>query len=166
MSHSERKKGPPESELVRTDADGRFEAFVLPGEVGANVVGKVPGLLPEAGRGWREHKQVVAAKDGIFELEPIEMLATKTITGRLVDQFNHPLGEIELSANDEETQRLDGVKTAADGSFSLEVPADAEPTFEARPPGVGFVDVEIVQANPLVLHAADFPAAGKKALDT
>ena len=154
VNHTFRELGPPESEEVRTDADGRFEAYVLPGQVGGHVIGKVPGLMPEEGPGgWWQQREDVAAQEGVVELKPIELVASKTIKGRLVDQFNHPLAGVTIHAGNGPRGGYGWAETESDGSFSLDVPADADPTYRISQRRVGAIDADVVQRDPLVLRA-------------
>ena len=72
---------------VKTDAKGQFEAFVLPGTVELRMT--------SAPRDYRAAdlimKLEVPANVHVFELEPIDLVPTKNITGRLVDKNQQPL---------------------------------------------------------------------------
>ena len=163
VNHTFRELGPPESEEVRSDADGRFEAYVLPGQVGEHVIGKVPGLMPEEGPGgWWQQREDVAAQEGVVELKPIELVASKTIKGRLVDQFNRPLAGVTIHAGNGPGGGYGWAKTESDGRFSLDVPADADPTYRISQQRAGDIDTDVVQADPLVLRVrVVYPPAKK-----
>ena len=150
----------PQHEQVRTDAEGRFEAYVLPGEVVLHVA-NLPGLMEEPDRRGPPRDEV-AVQDGIVELKPIEMVATKTIAGHLVDQFDHPVAGTNVSANDDRSRWLGGATTDSDGSFSLQLPSDAEPSYQVRARLFGSIDADVVQADPLLLRRADGISASEE----
>ena len=150
----------PQHERVRTDAEGRFEAYVLPGEVVVHVA-KLPGLMEEPDRRGPQRDEV-AAQEGVVELRPIEMVATKTIAGHLVDQFDHPVAGVLVLAGDGPAQNLGADTTDSDGGFSLQLPSDAEPSYQVRTQLFGSVDADVVQRDPLVLRARmAYPPAKK-----
>ena len=135
VSHSFAKNGPPVSEETRTDHEGRFEAATLPGRVEANVITNSCPLMPEERQRDSRQEEEIRSQDGIVDVKPIEMIASKTINGRLFDQFNRPLEGVGVISN----SYRGSATTAWDGCFSLQVPADAEPSYEVIGRHIPFV---------------------------
>lgn len=140
-----------QDERVRTDNQGKFEEYVLPGEVRRSVV-------TMAG----DYRQVdtfesyeVPAGVGDFDLPPIEVVPTVKIDGRLIDDSDRPVAGV----------RVIGILRGAmyqstpcdkDGRFSINrAPLNIE--FErflvdaAKEQG-GVLPARMVQKKPLILR--------------
>jgi BlaR1 peptidase M56/Carboxypeptidase regulatory-like domain len=134
---------------VRSDADGKFETYVLPGPVWQQVIGPPAQMQPAESAG---KKQEITATTEVVDLPPIEMLKTKEIAGRLIDQFGNPLVGVKLFGV-VRNRRLGSSTTTENGGFTMQVPPDAELAYRVWPEGQGPVDADIVERDPLVIRA-------------
>jgi Carboxypeptidase regulatory-like domain len=129
--------GPSEPVRVRTDAEGLYEAFVPSGLVGHRVL-KVPApyLCPPPFVGPRPVE--VPPAIARFELPRVALTRGADIKGKVVDEFEHPVGNARVEAS---WTMFDGriraprsamVTTRLDGSFVLgPVAPDAEVSLVA-----------------------------------
>jgi len=89
-----------QGETVRTDADGRFEADVLPGQVLQQMIG-----LPETYANWTEEQSIFAQQINVpgdvetFDLPAVEIIPTLQRTGTLLDENNEPVANVEISVS-------------------------------------------------------------------
>ena len=85
------------TEQTVTDEKGRFEAFVLPGEVRMFIQHK-PAEFDEWECTEERRKTPVVAPNGIetFDLPPIELERTKAVEGLIVDHNDQPLPKVRL----------------------------------------------------------------------
>lgn len=135
---------------ARTDDQGRFETYVLPGEVSQQAI-TITDALVQLGEPWAEKTEVPKTTEP-FDLPPVEFAATKKVTGRLIDQRDKPLAGLPLHALSG-NRRYGVATTADDGSFTIDVPADAEISYQVWPDPQGPIDTEIVERDPLLLRA-------------
>ena len=87
-----------------------------------------------------------------FDLPPIELVETRKISGRLIDQRDEPLKGLRLNAL-AGNRRYGFATTGNDGSFTMDVPPDMALTYQVWPKGQGPVDAAVIASEPLVLRA-------------
>src|SRR5207248_922342 len=115
-----------QSDQVTSGPDGRFEAFVVPGDVKLHVI-RVPEGYVQLGAPWAEPVRV-PADPGTFDLPPIELVkAGPAIPGTLVDGRDRPLSGVQVIAVSG-NRRYGFARTDAAGAF----------TFQGVPPGIEF----------------------------
>lgn len=141
---------PRQSDRVETDAQGRFTAHVLPGDVTMHVISMPDGFV-QLGEPWAEKHRVPEGKT--FDLPAIEVVQGITVTGRLVDAENRPVAEISLNGISG-NRRYGFGRTDKKGAFSLsKAPAGLEMSYQVWPsPHENPVDAQIVTRDPLVLR--------------
>jgi len=143
-----------QSEQPRTDAEGRFEAYVLPGQVRQSLYSQ-----PEQFTHWMDERERwnepidVPAQASDFDLPPIELVETFERRGKLVDQDNEPVGDIQLSAV-VGNRRMSFAKTKADGTFSMWLPENqAIDSYTVFLTHQGpYEKAEVISEAPLVLQ--------------
>lgn len=141
--------GHHQSEQITTDADGKYEARVLPGAVRIQVV-SLPDNLVQVGAPWAEPIQVPKDVDN-FELPTIEVVGTHEIAGQLVGVKDQPLPNVQLFAI--HGNRRYGFGTSdAEGRFKLRVPDGIETKIEVYVEGRGSMPVQVIQREPLVVR--------------
>ncbi len=84
-----------QSDTVKSDAAGKYTARVLPGKVGMQVI-HVPNYDATQLSDSRTAKYDVPEDSTDFELPPIELTKTKTLSGRLLDAAGKPLPERQI----------------------------------------------------------------------
>ncbi|HEY4233651.1 MAG TPA: carboxypeptidase-like regulatory domain-containing protein [Lacipirellulaceae bacterium] len=140
--------------LALTDSDGRFEVFVLPGQVQQQLIMQPDEFSrwTEEKAGWEQQIQVSGDRPEA-ELPPIEIVQTFGRSGRLVDQHDQPVANATISAI-AGNRRFSVSNSVADGSFSLwlpETPAmDKYEVNVAHSEPIG--EATVVQAEPLLLQ--------------
>ncbi|MHB1558602.1 MAG: sigma-70 family RNA polymerase sigma factor [Isosphaeraceae bacterium] len=141
---------PRQSDQVETDAQGRFTANVLPGDVTMHVISLPDGLV-QLGEPWAEKHRVPEGKT--FDLPAIEVVKGLTITGRVVDLENRPVADVSLNGISG-NRRYGFGKTDEKGAFSLsDVPAGLEMSYQVWPSDhENPVDAQIVTREPLALR--------------
>ncbi len=78
-----------QGDLVVSDEAGRFETYVLAGDVRQHAI-FMPGEFLQLGTS-RQQRHAVPADADLFELPPIEVLTTTTVEGRLIDETGKPV---------------------------------------------------------------------------
>jgi hypothetical protein len=149
LGDGQKKIQPDGTSMCVSDAKGRFETYIMPGEAGMSVFGlPEPFVRPEGplfvpiGR--------VADDAETVDLPPIEVTRGVTVTGRLVDAQDRPIAHARLFAGPASTI------TDRHGDFTMPgVPAGQQPTYHVnfRPQDKSSVIAEIVRENPLLLRA-------------
>jgi hypothetical protein len=145
-----------QSEQVRTDADGRFEANVLAGSVRRQLI-----ITPEEfsnwiveDAGWQMQNAInVPAGVETFDLPPLELIETSERTGRLVDRANRPVAGASIRAIAGNRVYAWG-ESDEQGAFTLRLPPGLEveryDASRTRQEGPG--NVTILEDSPLVLR--------------
>jgi hypothetical protein len=142
-----------QSDQMRTDERGEFEAVVLPGKVRQQLIMRPEEFSrwTEAKAGWDDAIEVVAGK--LHELPPIELVETLARRGRLIDKAGQPVANVMFSAV-KENRRYAVAKTDASGAFELHLPK--EPAMESYSVELSrdepFVEAKVVSEEPLVLQ--------------
>ncbi len=142
---------PRQSDQVETDAQGRFTAHVLPGDVTTQVISMPDGLV-QLGAPWAEKHRVPEGAQ-TFDLPAIEVVKGHTITGRVVDAQDRPVADVSLNGVSGD-RRYGFGQTDKNGAFSLsDVPAGLEMSYQVWPSQhENPVDAQIVTREPLVLR--------------
>jgi RNA polymerase sigma factor (sigma-70 family) len=153
LGDGQKKIQPDGTSMCVSDAKGRFETYIMPGEAGMSVFGlPEPFVRPEGplfvpiGR--------VADDAETVELPPIEVARGVTVTGRLVDAQDRPIADAQLFAGPASTI------TARHGDFTMVgVPARVQRTYYVnfRRREKSSVLAEIVRENPLLLRVTIIP---------
>lgn len=142
-----------QSEHVTSDANGRFTAYALPGTVRTQVI-RMPGAYVRADHVVVQNHEV-PADAGEFELPPIEVVPTRSLKGRMVDEHDHPVAEAGISLI-VENRRYGYGRTDTEGRFTLSgIPAtltlnDVE--YEIHLESEERKEAEVVTAEPLLLR--------------
>ncbi|WP_165219236.1 sigma-70 family RNA polymerase sigma factor [Aquisphaera insulae] len=139
-------------ETVASDKEGHFEGYVLPGRVTMQVIAMSGNFVQP--RGSREKPIQVAEGLSTFELQPLEVVPTRAIEGKLLDGKGQPLAKGRLAAKQGEDLLGYGM-TDDHGAFSLfgvpEGPIEGYQAYFDDAPG-GFHDLVVVSKDPLVLR--------------
>jgi hypothetical protein len=153
LGDGQKKIQPDGISMCASDAMGRFETYIMPGEVGMSVFGlPEPFVRPEGPLFERISR--VADNAETVELPPIEVARGVTVNGRLVDAQDRPIGDAQLSAGPA------SAITDRNGDFTMVgVPAGLQPTYYVnfRPREKSSVIAEIVRENPLLLRVMITP---------
>jgi len=142
-----------QSEHVTSDANGQFTAYALPGTVRTQVI-RMPGPYVRANHVVVQSHEV-PEDAGEFELPPIEVVSTRSLKGRMVDEHDHPVAEAGISLI-VENRRYGYGKTGTDGRFTLSgIPEtltldDVE--YEIHVESEERKKAEVVSAEPLLLR--------------
>jgi hypothetical protein len=82
-------------DYAATDSAGRYSAMVLPGQVSVQIIyaGR-PGLVLPLDARTATIRVPEGSSD--FELPPVELIKTKAVSGRLLDQDGKPLGKFHV----------------------------------------------------------------------
>jgi beta-lactamase regulating signal transducer with metallopeptidase domain len=138
-----------------SDAEGKFTAYVLPGEVRLQMI-YIPGGLMRIGSSQPPYAATCTVPEDAkkFTLPPLEVVRTKKISGRLVDPDGKPVAHAQLSIEWDSAHDYAG-KSDDKGQFVLRVPAEAP--LDALQFNAFFVttephEAEVVQRDPLVLR--------------
>jgi len=143
--------GARQSDHARSDAEGKFETFVLPGPVRQQAI-ILPDRYQQLGEPWRD-KLVVPVTDKPFDLPPLDVVQTLELNGRLIDQNDKPLVGLRLNGV-VGNRRYGFATTAKEGRFTMQVPPDIELSYQVWVDrNIGPVDAEIVERDPIVLRA-------------
>jgi beta-lactamase regulating signal transducer with metallopeptidase domain/5-hydroxyisourate hydrolase-like protein (transthyretin family) len=151
-----------------TDEDGRYEAIVLPGPIELRLMSAPRDY--QSDEWWKSRsggimgpRREVPADVAEYELPPIDLVRTKEIEGRLIDQNGRYLSGWNVSGYPQEgvMNSFAGVLTDRDGKFRNAVPETQLPTiwkvsFRDWSDVYDFEDrtyvADIVSATPFVLR--------------
>jgi hypothetical protein len=113
-----------QSQTATTDSEGRYSAVGLPGQVNVQVFYTAHEDLIHAGEPWLARIPVPEGTTE-FELPPVDLVKTKTISGRLLDHDGKPLANYRVNGLIGKSQ-IDWGETNDRGEFTLaRVPEDA-----------------------------------------
>ena len=144
-----------------SDRDGRFEAYVLPGDVRMQVI-SMPDEYVQLGEPTND-RYTVPADVKEFNLPSIDVVPGTTIKGRLLEGKGRPVANARL-AGDSAGHLYGFGQTDPNGEFTLVgVPAGFPLTYKARVDDTsGWVETTIVTKNPLLLRIgpSSVPMAG------
>jgi Sigma-70, region 4 len=143
------KTKPDGTSMCVSDATGRFETYIMPGEAGMSVFGLPEPFVRLEGPTFVRFGRVADDAETV-DLPPIEVARGVTVTGRLVDAQDRPIAHARLFAGPASTI------TDRHGDFTMPgVPAGQQPTYHVnfRPQDKSSVIAEIVRENPLLLRA-------------
>jgi hypothetical protein len=146
-----------QADIVTSDAQGRYEAHVLPGPVHVNVIATpldVQSGYAHTGNPWDSSLDVSRTWASI-ELPPIFLAPTEKIDGILIDRIGRPLANALVSGN--RANRLYGFAiTDSEGKFVLQFPkkfdVDSFRAMLADQPNP-IDSLKIMRYRPLVLCA-------------
>ena len=142
----------PQGAECVSDAQGRFTAQVLPGLVRLGTY-DAPGKYVQFGEVTCEVPDRV--KD--FELPPLELVPTKSVAGRVLDEHDRPVANVRICI-DGKNRRYGFTKTDANGQFNLvgvPVPIDtAKAQYEVFDDSerAKRMECELIKTDPLVLR--------------
>jgi hypothetical protein len=143
--------------MAVSDAEGKFAARVLPGQVRLQII-VLPGQYARLHR--QMHPTAVVPEDAKdFELPPIEVAPARIFSGRLIDERGRPVADARLAII-EGDRYYGGGFSEKDGRFTMgDVPAMIDPTKatyqvlslkSGGPPGRR--EAKVIQPDPLVLR--------------
>ena len=142
---------------VRTDADGRFETNVLPGEVQQHLI-----MKPEEYSNWvmeaPDRRTPIQVPAGVetFDLPPVNLIPTVEHSGRLVDRENRPVTEACIHAIAKDRCSY-SAKIDESGAFTLHLPKgfEIEKYEVARSREDSPVPTAVLSESPLVLQSVE-----------
>lgn len=146
-----------QSDLVRTDADGRFETNVLAGDVRRQLIMRpteyADWIVESAD--WRTPIDVPAGVE-TFDLPPLELIATSKRSGRLVNRSNRPIAGARIRASSGNRVYAVG-ETDESGAFTLRLPEgfETEEHDVSRSRETGPTVATVISESPLVLQIPD-----------
>ncbi len=150
----EDEKGDPAGvTTVVSDAKGRFETYGLPGGAGSGITAlPEPFVMPAGPVEERRHRVPDGA--ATFDLPPLEVARGITITGRLVDSEDRPIGGAQVEATDGINIHTFAA-TDRGGDFTMAglLPGVKLSYRITATPQDPQVDAEIARENPLLLRA-------------
>ncbi len=151
-----------QDDRITTGPDGRYETYVVPGDVTLHVVIDPEGYV-QLGAPWAEPVRVPPGVE-VFELPPVELVKTgPAIVGKLIDGRDRPLADVQIVGG-EGNRRYGFARTDAHGAFRIEgVPAALKLTYDASADDEQAVPTEVVSADPLVLRVRLRPEKVKEA---
>ena len=144
-------------DLVRTDADGRFETNVLAGDVRQQLIMRPTEysdwIVENAG--WQNPINVPAGVE-TFDLAPLELIETSERAGRLVDRSNRPIAGAKIRAITGNRVYAWG-ETDESGAFTLRLPKgfEIEMYDVSRSRETGPSVAAAIKESPLVLQVPD-----------
>lgn len=143
--------GVGQSEQAMTDDDGRYSAYILPGDVKLHVI-TLPGKYVQLGRPWEEKHPVPDGKTD-FELPPIEVVPAIEVPGRVIDSHGDPLAGVRIRGRIGELSYGIG-QSDENGRFTLyRVPAGMKLNgYVASSRELGRVTLAIESTDPLILR--------------
>lgn len=150
-----RHGGVYQRENAMTDAEGRFAAHVLPGEVRQNVVS-----IPQPFSNWirdPNSNTAITIEQGStsHDLPPLLLFEPMEIPGKVVSESDKPLDEAFVSAKSD-GKRLGYGRSDAGGEFTLRVPKGAKiDRYDVSLPRSSMVEAKVVSESPLVLRIRD-----------
>lgn len=142
-------------ENTMTDADGRFTAHVLPGEVRQNIVS-----LPKSFRDLirdPDNTTTILIEEGSSpdNLPPLTLFEPMEIRGKVISESDKPLNEAFVSAKSG-SKRIGYGRSDAAGEFTLRVPKGAKiDRYEVSLPRAASGEAKVVAESPLVLRFRD-----------
>jgi len=141
-----------QSDTVTTGPDGKFEAYVVPGDVRLHVI-VTPKDHVQLGSPWDEPSRV-SADAGAVDLPPIELVKQgPPIPGKLVDGRDRPIAGVQVIAVSG-NRRYGFARTDAAGAFTFKgIPAGLDLKYEAWTEDEQAVPTEVVHPAPLLLRA-------------
>ena len=131
-----------------SDATGRFETYIMPGEAGMSVFDLPEPFVRLEGPLFVPTGRVADTAETV-KLPPIEVARGVTVTGRLVDSQDRPMAHARVSAGPASTI------TDRYGNFTIS-DAGLQPTYHVnfKPQEKNTIIAELVRENPLVLHVS------------
>lgn len=145
-----------QTELVRTNEQGKFEAYALPGEVTRSVMYLPDDVVRpgELGELFQVYKVPPGAES--FEFPPIEVVPAVAIHGRVIDESDRPLSDVQVSGT-RGNRRYGLTMSDKDGRFTMRVPPDVEfEEFSTWSLEAGrSVEHTVVTKDPLLLRVLD-----------
>lgn len=142
-------------ESVLTDAQGRFEARVLPGRVNCSLI-----VIPKDFSAWvrvraTNNSTEVTLQDSPLDLPPLEIAKSQTIEGTLLATKGEPVPTADVRAQNGDTS-IGWGRTDEQGKFKLQLPEGTEVTeWSVSLPATTSQPAEIVSDEPLVLRIQD-----------
>ncbi len=149
LADGQEKKQPDGTSMSVSDAMGRFETYIMPGEAGMSVFGLPEPFVRIGGTTFVRIGRVADVAETV-ELPPIEVARGATVKGRLVDAQDRPIANARVFVGSAVAI------TDRQGDFTLSgVPDGPQLTyhFNFKPQDKSSVVVEIVRENPLLLRA-------------
>jgi len=145
--------------IVISDADGRYEARVLAGDVYTQVIAisKEFSNYVQTGTPWNERIKV-PSDDTPFELPSIRLQPTKVLKGKVLFPDGKPAAKVSMNGV-HNNRRYGFTKTTETGEFSMQLPKNVEIEViqiwleDSQAP----IECEIEQEDPLVLRAKQDP---------
>jgi hypothetical protein len=145
---------------VISDAQGRYEAHVLPGSVHMQVIDMPPNIAAGYTETGESMSRGVEVHEGAtpFELPPILVAPTETIAGTLIDRIGRRLANARVCGNGDRRQ-YGFALTNAEGEFAVQLPKQISvDSFEVWLPDQAepAKSVKIMKYRPLVLCVESF----------
>ncbi|WP_158231036.1 carboxypeptidase-like regulatory domain-containing protein [Rhodopirellula bahusiensis] len=152
---------------TKTDANGRFQARVFPGTIGYESLTVVDGFnqahrfeqprnlqLPQGKR------TMVPIDSTTCDLEPLELIPTRLVRGKLIDQDGDPLANVGVYAWNRFQTSNDFSRTNEEGEFTLERMPSAYPPKQFKVgPQYKTKRAMVVSDDPLVIQLkSDLPS--------
>ena len=137
---------------VVTDADGRFQANVLAGEVRWQIIIPADKYADWIEADWQTVTKVPAGAE-TFDLPPIVLIETAERAGRLVDRANRPVAKAIIWAEVDHRSCVWGVSDES-GAFTLRLPPSfkIEEYLVRRSPESTPITAKVIGESPLVLQ--------------
>jgi len=142
-------------ESVLTDAEGKFTAHVLPGQVRQQLI-VIPKPYRKWIRGQNSYEPVEASADSApLELTPLVIVQPREVVGKLLDAEGNPIAAQWLSAVSG-NRNVGSAQVGEDGAFRLSASKDAEiDGYRVQAMDGTPAEVRVVSESPLVLQLVD-----------
>jgi len=144
---------------VISDADGRYEARVLAGDVYTQVIARPKDFsnYEQVGSPWNERIKV-PSDDTPFELPSIRLQPTQVLEGKVLFPDGKPAAKVSINAV-HNNRRYGFTRTTEAGEFSMRLPKNVDiESFQIWPEdNQAPIECEIEQEDPLVLRAKQDP---------
>lgn len=144
--------GRRQHEHVLTDANGTFEAYILPGEVRQQLI-----VVPKPFQDWVRDYDInsrfeVTAENSPFDLPPLELVESRVVEGKVVDANNQPVPEAYVTPL-LKGRGLGSGRADKTGKFSVRISKEVTiEEYTVSSPTESHRKAKVISESPLILQ--------------